>query len=573
MTKPGDWYEPRVEEVAARYESVAAESINRWLRDLLPPPPATVLDVGAGSGRDARWLASLGYEVVAIEPSAAMREFASRQHSIPNIRYLPDRLPELTRTLRCGISFDVILMNAVWMHVAPGDRQRAFRKLVTLLKPSGLIAVTLRDPVEPGRKMYPASAIEIERLARQHGAFVERERDGDDLLGRAGVRWKQLAVRLPDDGTGALPLIRHVVLADSKSSTYKLALLRVLCRIADGSAGWAQDGKDDRIDLPLGLVALYWIRLFKPLLARSLPQTPENRGLARLGFVRDGFRQLLNVSNLDLRIGIRFSGSLSRALHHALRDARDTIMRMPATYLTYQDGAPIFPCESGSMRPVPGDLVLDAPYLWCFGRFSVPRHVWQALQRYNVWIEPVLVTEWARLMTGYAHRQGRNLDKAGLSQAMAWSEPRRETQVAREQALHLMSSSPLYCVWSGRRLTIANLDVDHCFPWSAWPCGDLWNLLPASRRVNQHDKRDRLPSGVALLEARERIVDWWRAGYLHGEHRLLGERFALEAEASLPTLDNPTDLDEVFSAVNLQGLRLSNDQQIPKWDGTNATSA
>jgi tripartite-type tricarboxylate transporter receptor subunit TctC len=34
------------------------------------------------------------------------------------------------------------------------------------------------------------------------------------------------------------------------------------------------------------------------------------------------------------------------------------------------------------------------------------------------------------------------------------------------------------------------LDIDHCLPWSAWPCGDLWNLLPASPRVNQHLKRD-----------------------------------------------------------------------------------
>jgi hypothetical protein len=31
-------------------------------------------------------------------------------------------------------------------------------------------------------------------------------------------------VRLPDDGSGALPLLRHIILNDDKSSTYKLAL-------------------------------------------------------------------------------------------------------------------------------------------------------------------------------------------------------------------------------------------------------------------------------------------------------------------------------------------------------------
>jgi FkbM family methyltransferase len=43
--------------------------------------PACVLDIGAGSGRDAAWLASLGYEVIAVEPSAAMVREAQRIHS------------------------------------------------------------------------------------------------------------------------------------------------------------------------------------------------------------------------------------------------------------------------------------------------------------------------------------------------------------------------------------------------------------------------------------------------------------------------------------------------------------
>ena len=35
-----------------------------------------------------------------------------------------------------------------------------------------------------------------------------------------------MAIRLPGNGTGALPLLRHVIMNDDKSSTYKLALLR-----------------------------------------------------------------------------------------------------------------------------------------------------------------------------------------------------------------------------------------------------------------------------------------------------------------------------------------------------------
>jgi hypothetical protein len=36
-----------------------------------------------------------------------------------------------------------------------------------------------------------------------------------------------------------------------------------------------------------------------------------------------------------------------------------------------------------------------------------------------------------------------------------------------------------------------------------WPCSDLWNLLPASRHVNQRLKRDRLVDAATLASARD----------------------------------------------------------------------
>ncbi len=79
------------------------------------------------------------------------------------------------------------------------------------------------------------------------------------------------------------PLLRHVVFNNRKSSTYKLALLRALIRIADGAAGFARPGQDERhVDLPLGLVALFWVRSFRRLLEARLPQHPK--GNDNLGF-------------------------------------------------------------------------------------------------------------------------------------------------------------------------------------------------------------------------------------------------------------------------------------------------
>jgi SAM-dependent methyltransferase len=562
------WYDRNVSDVSRRYESVAAETVHGWLVDLLPSAPALVLDVGAGTGRDAAWLASRGLEVIAVEPSGPMRAEAQRLHPSPLIRWISDSLPSLDQILRLGLSFDLILLSAVWMHVPPADRTRAFRKLVTLLKPGGCMAITLRHgPAERERGIHAVSQAEIERLARAHGAFVAKVTASKDEIGRDTINWTQLAICLPDDGSGALPLLRHIILNDDKSSTYKLALLRALCRIADGAAGYAREIDDGHVAVPLGLVGLYWIRLFKPLLAAALPQSPTNQGVEQLGFVKDGFRKLGAVSHLDLRIGMLFGGDGATALHAALRDACNTITRMPAHYMTYPGGVPILPVKRVGRVSRPPTIHLDNAYLFSFGKLLVPRHLWRALQRFDVWVEPALIAEWSRLMNGYAARQGRTISNAKVATAMTWSEPSRDVRIARDQAIRLLGSSKLHCVWTGQALSAESLDVDHCFPWSAWPCDDLWNLLPAHRSVNQNQKREKLPGIELLRSAQGRIQEWWDKGYLSANNRVLPERFMTEAKATLPMIDhNDARLDDVFAALNLQQIRLKHDQQVPVWE-------
>src|SRR5207302_1618672 len=113
------------------------------------------------------WLAERGLQVVAVEPQGPMLELARRFNAVPAIRWLSDDMPRLDNVFRLGLSFDFILVSAAWMSVAPADRPRAFRKLVTLLKPGGRLAVTLRLGLPPTNKgMHPVSVAELEALAR-----------------------------------------------------------------------------------------------------------------------------------------------------------------------------------------------------------------------------------------------------------------------------------------------------------------------------------------------------------------------------------------------------------------------
>ena len=117
-------YDVDAARIAGLYESMSSTIVHAQLAEFIPAGPGLALDVGAGSGRDAAWLVSLGYDVVAVEPAAGMRREGRSRHPEPAIRWIDDRLPDLIHVHRLGLSFDVILASAVWMHVPPAVRAR-----------------------------------------------------------------------------------------------------------------------------------------------------------------------------------------------------------------------------------------------------------------------------------------------------------------------------------------------------------------------------------------------------------------------------------------------------------------
>ncbi|KQQ89002.1 methyltransferase domain-containing protein [Massilia sp. Leaf139] len=557
-------YEQHASRLVAQYESLSFDEVHAPLLDLLPAPGATVLDIGAGSGRDAAWFAAHGYDVVAVEPSGAMLAQARALHPSPRIHWLSDSLPDLSMVGRLGLRFDLILLSAVWMHIPPDERQRALRKLATLLAPKGRIAISLRLAApDAEREMHAVSLQELTGLALQFGLRVLRATDSEDRLGRGDVTWTNVVLGLPDDGLGALPLLRQLILEDRKQSTYKIALLRVLARIADCASGLARF-EADSVAVPLGLVSLFWMRMYKPLIENGLPQMPPTSQGTGPGFVTDSFNALYPIASVELRVGSVFAGDTAKHLHRSLSEISQLIRDMPVKHLCWPaSDKPIFDVCRRRQAVTPSRLLIDDAFLWSLGDFHVPLELWQALTHYNVWVEPVLVSEWVRLIDNYAG--GGRPDVRMLAHTyLAWIDPARDTGIARAAVERLRAAGKaVYCVWSGARLK-DDYDVDHCFPFAAWPCGDAWNLMPAARRINIQ-KSNRLVTQAGLERASERITDWWAEAYLGGgdEH---GRQFFLEASQSLPVLASSPGTADVIDAMKLHRIRLGKDQGLRPWE-------
>ena len=190
-------YAEEAQELFAVYESIAAADAHRAVRHLIPPAPASVLDIGSGTGRDAAWFADMGHRVVAVEPTDAMRIPAMALHPSPRIEWLNDGLPQLAALRARGETFDLVMLTAVWMHLDEAQRRRAMPNLASLVSDGSVIIMKLRyGPVPAGRRMFAVSAEETIELARTQNLHPVLDVPGEAVLQRnrwAGVTWTILA--------------------------------------------------------------------------------------------------------------------------------------------------------------------------------------------------------------------------------------------------------------------------------------------------------------------------------------------------------------------------------------------
>lgn len=196
-----DVYSRDAQRFFEQYQSLRFEDVHRnWLA-YLPQQPGFALDIGAGSGRDAAALASRGWDVLAVEPAEGLRELGEQATQGLSVQWLKDRLPDLQHVRALSYRFQLILVSAVWMHLPPSQRERAFRIVSELLAPGGVLVITLRHgPGDGERKFYEVNAQELEHWARQRALISLCVEQDEDRLQRDGVWWETLVFRLPDDG-------------------------------------------------------------------------------------------------------------------------------------------------------------------------------------------------------------------------------------------------------------------------------------------------------------------------------------------------------------------------------------
>lgn len=190
-------YASAAKELVGRYEAVSPAELYFRMAHLLPRPGSSVIDIGAGTGRDAGWLAARGCSVLAVEPVAAFREAGRRLHGEAQVEWFDDSLPSLARVRKRGQAYQFLLLSGVWQHLDDRQRQAAMPVLRTLTAFGGSLLMSVRHgPGAPTRPCFPASAEAAIELARANDlelAFRYSAASVQAVNRRAGVTWTWLA--------------------------------------------------------------------------------------------------------------------------------------------------------------------------------------------------------------------------------------------------------------------------------------------------------------------------------------------------------------------------------------------
>ena len=307
--------------------------------------------------------------------------------------------------------------------------------------------------------------------------------------------------------------INKIIERDSKSTTYKFALLRGVIDIIQENSPYTKF-IDKRVQIPTGLLIEKWLMYYYPIL-QSQTLIPQINGETNLAFgnqlkklifayeSRGGFSAFYNDLNNK---GI--PEDLQSDFFQLAKKLRDTITKMPMKYIgrsLTNDFYSIFSYENQRIRRESNidieTLIND------FGTFSIPFEYYEAFKILGSFIngQDSILFKWAEFSVN-ASRNNLSVHKV-LNEVLKSPITLRDIKESKKLYKDILKKEGnVYCVWTGRK--ISNYDIDHLIPFSVWKNNDLWNLLPSDSKIN-NQKRDKIPTPEVIERQKNLIIDYW----------------------------------------------------------------
>lgn len=562
MSKTLEYYDEHAKSLCEFYESHKPGLLYRLVARHFDSVSGSTLDIGCGSGRDAAYLNQRFKLHYALDASGEMLATAKSLHPEISNKFRQFNLLDEELPVR-EHSMDNILCSGLFMHFEDHELLPVVLKIKKVLKTGGTLIITFRDGAGSPRgencdtrtfnEIFP---IRIVTLLEALGFEVVEEAVDCDQAGRDFNWFYIVAKMLGASRLTGVERIQNVLNFDSTSSTYKVALLRAICRIAlRDPTCITYTSKDAGVVLiPVQKIAEYFVRFYWKFI--RIRQSSHKNGRLKIYPHIEMISEIFGGKCDEFLLAMENGSSVELRITRALKAIGKIIIQMPVRHLGGEK-SPEFAFWISSNKKGdperPGNEVLNA-------FIAVPAQVWRDALHLNYWIHAGVIMKWAEL----------TVDNFGKDQHLSMSqilellseEFINDARSTKEVRSILESQNNLVSVWSGKSLRLKKFAVDHVMPFSVTGNNDLWNLLPASPKENG-DKSNFIPSQRLMERSESRIVDYWR---------FYKARFPVRFDRQLRDALGVKDIDSQWEKKSIFGLiemaeRIANLNSLKRWDG------
>ena len=313
--------------------------------------------------------------------------------------------------------------------------------------------------------------------------------------------------------TEALRQINYIIENDSTSSTYKYVLLKSVINASQRYEHLVKI-ENSRANIPLGLIVEQWILDYMPFVFKDISQQNNKTVLDKP--ITSIYNKIFILLNLDKTVEWTYaymqftkalqnpnmSIELSKEFLKLSKKIADKIVKMPMRFTGKLDYEFFIPNQLnfGSVKLSRDEIYNSSFVVNSFEYFSISE------QHYNIFRylgqtlygTSTIMAKWKKKTISLNADQ--EITRDIIDKLSSDTLEIRETASIRK-----ILGNNKECVWSKDK----NYDVDHVLPFSVWFNNDLWNMLPTDRTLNQHKKRDKIPTRKLIEKRADVIVKYW----------------------------------------------------------------
>jgi hypothetical protein len=362
-----------------------------------------------------------------------------------------------------------------------------------------------------------------------------------------------------------LLIVQKIIEQESKTSTYKFALLRAVIDLISAQSPFIEVGQKV-VKIPVALISDKWLFYYWDLIENGFTQI---RGDRKLAFE-------VRIQSLKSNNNFQNYWDLNKVLHRnnytthdkelfssTIKELNNTIIKNPARYLgssSKNGDYSFFQIEKneGKKKNVEGfvDLIENSPKI-CFDLAY-----YDVFKNYGGFISGSnsIILNWIAFMNKKISTSNESIVSEAtssygndrlLSIMIQEQVAEREVKEIRDfWVTRIRLGIPVFCAWSGKQIKeVSELAIDHAIPFSVMFNNDYWNLLPCLSKVNGN-KSDKILSADQIQLAKDRIFYIWES-YINEPK--LSQTFQAQCQISLTgnsAINDFSNLLNKFTSLN-----------------------